>query len=90
MPISLASPPAAVAPAIDSFDPRRSFGGMTAIAQRLDRRLKTKAWRPQTAREVKARIAEIITLADRDALDLAKSRRVEQDVLDLLDAPQTR
>ena len=41
---------------------------MTALAQRLDRKLKT--WRPQTAREVKARITEIITLADQDAFDL--------------------
>jgi hypothetical protein len=63
---------------------------MTAIAQRLDRKLKSKAWRPQTAREVKARVSEIIALADQGAVDLAKSRRVEQEVLDLLDAPKAR
>ena len=63
---------------------------MTAIAQRLDRKLKMKTWHPQTARDVKARVAEIIALADQDAVDLAKSRRVEQDVLDLLDEPKAR
>ena len=31
------------------------------------------------------RIAEIIDLADHDALDLSRSRAVEQQVLDLLD-----
>ena len=57
---------------------------MTAIARRLDRKLKMKTWRPQTVREVKVHVAEIIALADQDAVDLAKSRRVEQDVLDIL------
>jgi ATP-dependent Zn protease len=63
---------------------------MTAIAQRLDRKLRMKSWRPQTAREVKARVAELITLAHQDAVDLAKSRRVEQEVLDFLHAPAAR
>ena len=33
---------------------------------------------------------EIIGLADRDALDLLRSRTVEQDVLDILDEPSPR
>jgi hypothetical protein len=61
---------------------------MTAIAERLDRKL--KKWRPTTAREVRKRVTEIIQLADQDALDLARSRQTEQEVLDLLDAPASR
>ena len=61
---------------------------MTAIAERLDKKL--KKWRPQTAREVRKRVAEIIQLADRDAIDLSRSRRVEQEVIALLDAPRAR
>ena len=61
---------------------------MNAIAERLDRKL--KKWRPTTAREVRKRVAEIIQLADQDALDLLRSRSREQEVLDLLDAPQAR
>lgn len=40
--------------------------------------------------EVESRIAEIIELADLKVLDLARSRRVEQEVLDLLEEPITR
>ena len=61
---------------------------MTAIAERLDRKL--KKWRPVTAREVRKRVTEIIHLADQDALDLLRSRRLEQEVLGLLDAPKAR
>ena len=61
---------------------------MTALAERLDRKL--KKWRPTTAREVRKRVAEIIQLADQDALDLLRSRTREQEVLDLLDVPQAR
>ena len=39
-------------------------------------------WPPETAAQVRERIAEIISLADQDALDLLRSRVVEQDVLD--------
>ena len=35
---------------------------MTAIAAKLDARM--KKWRPQTAKEVERRVAEIIELAD--------------------------
>jgi hypothetical protein len=41
--------------------------------------------KPNTAAEARERIAEIIDLADHDALDLSRSRAVEQQVLDLLD-----
>lgn len=61
---------------------------MTAIAERLDKKL--KKWRPHTAREVRKRVSEIIRLADQDALDLSRSRQMEQEVLDLLDAPAAR
>lgn len=56
---------------------------MTAIAKKLDARL--NRWAPETAREVKQLVAEIIDLADHDALDLARSRKVEQEVLDIID-----
>lgn len=61
---------------------------MTAIAQKLDDKL--RQWQPQTAKEVEIRVAEIIELADRDALDVSRSRKVEQDVLDILDEREAR
>ena len=33
---------------------------------------------------------EIIELADNDSLDIGRSRIIEQEVLDILDAPKTR
>ena len=35
-------------------------------------------------------MTEIIELADEDVLDVARSRQVEQEVLDTLDEPKTR
>jgi hypothetical protein len=35
--------------------------------------------------EVRARVAEVIELADQDVLDLTRPRVIEQEVLDLLD-----
>jgi len=61
---------------------------MTAIAAKLDARL--KRWKPQTAKEVERRVAELIELADGNVLDVARSRQVEQEVLDTLDERQTR
>ena len=49
-----------------------------------------KKWQPQTAKEVERRVAELIELADEDVLDVARSRQVEQEVLDTLDEPQAR
>jgi hypothetical protein len=59
-----------------------------ALAEKLDARL--QRWRPETAAEARERIAEIIELADADLLDVARSRAVEQEVLDLLDEPRSR
>jgi hypothetical protein len=56
-----------------------------AIAEKLDARL--REWKPETAAEVRQRIAEVKELADHDVLDIARSRAAEQVVLNLLDAP---
>jgi len=61
---------------------------MDALAETLDARL--REWKPETADQVRRRVAEIIEVADQDALDLLRSRLVEQEVLDLLDGPATR
>ena len=61
---------------------------MDAIAEQLDNKL--QCWEAATAEEVRRRVAEIIELADQDALDLLRSRIVEQQVLDTLDEPTTR
>ena len=61
---------------------------MDALAEKLDARL--REWNPDTAAEARERIAEVIELADRDLLDIARSRATEQEVLDLLDEPPTR
>jgi hypothetical protein len=59
-----------------------------ALAEKLDARL--REWKPETAAAARERIAEVIELADHDVLDNARSRTVEQEVLDLLDEPPTR
>ena len=56
---------------------------MTAIAKKLD--AKMSRWKPETAKKVEKLVAEIIELADSDALDVVRSRQVEQEVLDILD-----
>jgi hypothetical protein len=61
---------------------------MDALAKKLD--VKLRQWKPDTAEQVRQWVAEIIDLADQDALDILRSRAVEQEVLDLLDAPTTR
>ncbi len=61
---------------------------MDVLAQRLDAKL--RKWKPNTAAEVRERVAEIIDLADYDTLDIMKSRSIEQEVLNLLDEPTTR
>jgi hypothetical protein len=61
---------------------------MDALAEKLDARLRT--WKQETAAEVRQRVAEVLELADGDALDLMRSRAREQEVLDLLDAPAAR
>ena len=61
---------------------------MDVLAERLDRKL--QEWSPETAEQVRSQVAEIIELADQGLLDIVRSRRVEQEVLDLLDEPTSR
>jgi hypothetical protein len=61
---------------------------MDALAEKLDTKLRT--WKPETAAEVRERVAEVIELADDDGLDLMRSRAREQEVLDILDEPPSR
>ena len=58
---------------------------MDALAERLD--VKLREWEPNIAATVRERITEIIDLADQDALDIMRSRAIEQEVLDILDEP---
>ncbi|MEH1998199.1 MAG: hypothetical protein V7L00_05525 [Nostoc sp.] len=59
---------------------------MDALVQELDTKL--RQWQPDIAQQVRQCLAEIIELADQDALDIC-SRVVEQEVLDLIDEPET-
>jgi hypothetical protein len=61
---------------------------MDTLVEQLD--AKFRVWQPDTADQVRQRIWEIIEMADRDALDVLRSRTVEQEVLDALDEPATR
>ncbi len=56
---------------------------MDGLAEELDTKLLT--WKPQTATQVRERVAEIIELADDELLEMMRSRTLEQEVLDLLD-----
>jgi hypothetical protein len=56
---------------------------MDALLETLDAKL--REWKPETAAQVRERLREIISLADQEVLDLARSRVVEQEVLDMLD-----
>jgi hypothetical protein len=58
---------------------------MDTLLEKLDTKL--REWKPETADDVRQRVAELIELADQDALDLLRSRGVEQEVLDTLDGP---
>ncbi|MHC5610375.1 MAG: hypothetical protein ACYTXA_04990 [Nostoc sp.] len=60
---------------------------MDALVQELDTKL--RQWQPNIAQQVRQCLAEIIELADQDALDILRSRVVEQEVLDLIDQPET-
>ena len=61
---------------------------MDLLIETLDAKL--RAWRPETAAQVRERVAEIISLADQDVLDLLRARAREQEVLDILDEPASR
>ena len=68
----------------------REYGAsvMEAIAEKLENKL--HEWKPETSRKVRALVAEIIEQADDDALEIGRSRSVEQEVLDTLDEPPAR
>ena len=61
---------------------------MDALAEQLDAKL--REWTPETAAHVRQRVTEIIELADQDVLDIMRSRIVEQEVLEMLDASTPR
>ena len=61
---------------------------MDALAEQLDAKL--REWTPETAAHVRQCVVEIIELSDQDVLDILRARAVEQEVLDLLDAPTPR
>lgn len=56
---------------------------MDALIQELD--MKLRQWQPDIAQQVRQYLTELIELADQDALDLVRSRIVEQEVLNLMD-----
>ena len=59
-----------------------------AIAEKLDTKL--SKWKPEISQEVRALVSQVIDAADNDALDLVRSRAVEQEVLDQLDDSASR
>jgi hypothetical protein len=59
-----------------------------AVAEKLDTKL--SKWRPEISQKVRALVSQVIDAADNDALDLMRSRAVEQEVLDQLDEPASR
>ncbi len=58
---------------------------MDMLVELLDN--KFRLWQPETSKEVRRRVTEIIDLADHGNLDLLRSRAAEQEVLDLIDEP---
>ena len=56
---------------------------MDAVAEKLDTKL--SKWRPEISQKVRALVSQVIDAADNDALDLMRSRAVEQEMLDQLD-----
>jgi hypothetical protein len=60
---------------------------MDALVEELD--IKLRQWQPDIAQQVRQCLAELIELADQDALDILRSRVIEQEVLDLIDEPET-
>ena len=61
---------------------------MEALLETLNARL--HEWKPETADQVRERVTEIVGLADQNALDVLRSLAREQEVPDILDAPQSR
>ena len=73
---------------LDLRQGRPYSGAMSPVVQKLASKL--EEWAPEVSREVEVLVADIIALADLNVLDLSRSRRVEQEVLDLLDEPFSR
>jgi hypothetical protein len=63
-------------------------GPMDILAKRLDKKL--HEWGPEVAEQVRCEVVELIELADRGLLDITRSRKVEQEVLDMIDEPKSR
>ena len=61
---------------------------MDALIQELE--IKLRQWQPPTVEQVGRYLVEIIELADQDGLELLRSRLVEQEVLDIIEEPETR
>jgi hypothetical protein len=61
---------------------------MDALIQELE--IKLRQWQPATVEQVRRYLVEIMELADQDALELLRSRLVEQEVLDIIEEPETR
>jgi hypothetical protein len=60
---------------------------MDTLAEILNTKL--QHWQPDVAEQVRQRVTEIIEMADQDALEILRDRTIEQEVLDLLDEPET-
>ncbi len=60
---------------------------MNFLIEKLDTKL--RQWTSDIAEQVRQCVAEIIKMADRDVIDIMHSRFIEQEVLDLLDQPET-
>jgi hypothetical protein len=59
-----------------------------AIAEKLDTKL--SQWKPEVSQELLALVAQVIDAADNDALDLVRSRAIDQEVLDQLNDSESR
>ena len=60
---------------------------MDPLAERLEAKLRT--WEPDPAAQIRERVAELMELADDDVLDVMHSRAREQEVMDMLDEPES-
>lgn len=58
---------------------------MTAIAQELDRHI--AIWPEETRLQVEQLVLDVIGWGDSQSLDSMRGRDLEQDILDILDAP---
>lgn len=58
---------------------------MDALVELLDKKL--RVWQPSTVDQVRQSIMEIIEVADQEALDVLRSRVVEQEILETIDEP---